>query len=221
MDRARLVGHRDLRQFSARRPEGLPAAVHEHRAAVGEMHRRQHVYAGPARVDAVIEQELVFAVVLATGEDACITRAVGRQAADVLCGVLAREISRERAFFRGAPKLPVAEHGKQDSRGDGRQGRGKARRKSQSARIQHRAILRHPGKRGGIMSGVKWLVLAIFFMIVLSLVSAMVQLVRDNRGETRRMVRALTVRIGLSIALFIVLWATWKMGWIEPHGVGG
>jgi len=71
------------------------------------------------------------------------------------------------------------------------------------------------------MSGVKWLVLAIFFMIVLSLVSAMVQLVRDNRGETRRMVRALTVRIGLSIALFIVLWATWKMGWIEPHAVGG
>ncbi len=71
------------------------------------------------------------------------------------------------------------------------------------------------------MSGVKWLVLAIFFMIVLSLVSAMVQLVRDNRGETRRMVRALTLRIGLSIALFIVLWATWKMGWIEPHAVGG
>ena len=71
------------------------------------------------------------------------------------------------------------------------------------------------------MSGVKWLVLAIFFMIVLSLVSAMVQLVRDNRGETRRMVRALTVRIGLSITLFIVLWATWKMGWIEPHTVGG
>lgn len=71
------------------------------------------------------------------------------------------------------------------------------------------------------MSGIKWLVLFIFFLIVLSLVSAMVQLVRDNRGETRRMVRALTVRIGLSVALFIVLWITWKMGWIEPHGVGG
>ena len=71
------------------------------------------------------------------------------------------------------------------------------------------------------MTGVKWLVLLIFFAIVLSLVSAMVQLVHDYRGETRRMVRALTVRIGLSIALFIVLWVTWKMGWIEPHGVGG
>jgi hypothetical protein len=71
------------------------------------------------------------------------------------------------------------------------------------------------------MSGVKWLVLVIFFMIVLSLVSAMLHLVHDYKGETRRMVRALTLRIGLSIALFIVLWLTWKMGWIEPHAVGG
>lgn len=69
------------------------------------------------------------------------------------------------------------------------------------------------------MSGIKWLVLAIFFAIVLSLVSAMVQLVRDNKGETRRMVRALSVRIGLSILLFIVLWAAWKLGWVEPHAV--
>ncbi len=71
------------------------------------------------------------------------------------------------------------------------------------------------------MTGAKWLVLLIFFGIVLSLVSAMVQLVHDHKGESRRMVRALTVRIGLSILLFIVLWWTWKMGWMEPHGVGG
>jgi hypothetical protein len=70
------------------------------------------------------------------------------------------------------------------------------------------------------MTGVKWLVLLIFFAIVLSLVSAMVQLVHDYKGETRRMVRALSVRVGLSIVLFIVLWMTWKLGWIEPHGVG-
>jgi hypothetical protein len=71
------------------------------------------------------------------------------------------------------------------------------------------------------MTGVKWLVLLIFFAIVLSLGSAMLHLVHDHKGETRRMVRALTLRIGLSILLFIVLWWTWKMGWIEPHGVGG
>jgi hypothetical protein len=71
------------------------------------------------------------------------------------------------------------------------------------------------------MTGMKWLVLFIFFLIVLSLVSAMVQLVHDYRGETRRMVRALSLRIGLSILLFFVLWLTWKLGWIEPHRVGG
>lgn len=70
------------------------------------------------------------------------------------------------------------------------------------------------------MTGVKWLVLAIFFAIILSLVSAMVHLVHDYKGESRRMVRALSVRIGLSIVLFIVLWMTWKMGLIEPHAVG-
>jgi hypothetical protein len=71
------------------------------------------------------------------------------------------------------------------------------------------------------MPGIKWLVLVIFFAIILSLVSAMLSLVRDHSGESRGMVRALSVRIGLSIFLFIVLWMTWKMGWIEPHAVGG
>jgi len=71
------------------------------------------------------------------------------------------------------------------------------------------------------MSGIKWLVLVIFFAIILSLVSAMVHLVHDYKGESKRMVRALTLRIGLSITLFIVLWMTWKLGWMEPHSVGG
>ncbi len=67
------------------------------------------------------------------------------------------------------------------------------------------------------MSGIKWLVLLIFFGIILSLVSAMLHLVHDYKGESRRMVRALSVRIGLSILLFILLWVGWKMGWVEPH----
>lgn len=71
---------------------------------------------------------------------------------------------------------------------------------------------------GQSMSWVKWLVLVIFFAIILSMASAMLHLVHDYRGESKRMVRALTWRIGLSITLFIVLWATWKLGWIEPRG---
>ena len=70
------------------------------------------------------------------------------------------------------------------------------------------------------MLAAKWLVLAIFFLIVLSLASAMLSLVRGH-PDSRSMVRALSIRIGLSIFLFILLWATWKLGWIEPHAVGG
>jgi hypothetical protein len=70
------------------------------------------------------------------------------------------------------------------------------------------------------MSGAKWLVLLIFFAIVLSLVSAMLSLVRGHT-DSRNMVRALSIRVGLSIFLFMLLWWTWKLGWIEPHAVGG
>ena len=55
------------------------------------------------------------------------------------------------------------------------------------------------------MTGVKWLVLLIFFAIVLSLVSAMVHLVHDYKGETRRMVRALSVRLHWYNHLTLVL----------------
>jgi hypothetical protein len=54
--------------------------------------------------------------------------------------------------------------------------------------------------------------------IVLSLGSALWYLVR-GAGDSRRMVRALTWRIGLSIALFVLLMLAWYTGLIAPHGV--
>ena len=35
-----------------------------------------------------------------------------------------------------------------------------------------------------------------------------------------RVLKALTVRISISVALFILLMVSWKLGWIEPHGIG-
>lgn len=57
--------------------------------------------------------------------------------------------------------------------------------------------------------------------IVASLGSALYHLMTDRDGDSRRMVRALTVRIGLSVALFILLFVAWWAGLIQPHGVGG
>jgi hypothetical protein len=32
------------------------------------------------------------------------------------------------------------------------------------------------------------------------------------------MARALTIRVGLSILLFVLLLVAWQLGWIQPHG---
>ncbi len=63
-----------------------------------------------------------------------------------------------------------------------------------------------------------WIILVAFVFIIGSLVSAGVFLVRD-KGKTRNVARALTVRIALSVALFLLLMLAYKLGWIQPHGI--
>ena len=53
--------------------------------------------------------------------------------------------------------------------------------------------------------------------IVGSLASAMVYLVRD-RGSSTRTVKALTIRVGLSVALFLLLMAGYYFGFIPKDG---
>jgi DUF2909 family protein len=62
------------------------------------------------------------------------------------------------------------------------------------------------------------LILAGLLAIVLSLGSALVQLVRHKGDSSEKMARALTIRIGLSILLFVLLLVAWQLGWIQPHG---
>lgn len=54
--------------------------------------------------------------------------------------------------------------------------------------------------------------------ILLSLAAGLFFLVRD-RDDSRRTVRALTVRIVLSLALFVLLLAGFAGGLITPHGL--
>jgi hypothetical protein len=45
---------------------------------------------------------------------------------------------------------------------------------------------------------------------------------KDSDGveqRDKRMARALAVRVGLSIALFLFILVAWKMGWISPSGL--
>jgi len=61
-------------------------------------------------------------------------------------------------------------------------------------------------------------VIVMLFAIVASLGSALFHLSR-GRGDSDKMVRALTLRIGLSIVLFVLLMVAWYMGLIAPHGL--
>ncbi|HEX8978349.1 MAG TPA: twin transmembrane helix small protein [Parasulfuritortus sp.] len=53
-------------------------------------------------------------------------------------------------------------------------------------------------------------------LILLSLVSALTFLVRDG-GQGRRMVKALTWRIALSLLLFLMLMAAFWLGWLPAR----
>lgn len=60
------------------------------------------------------------------------------------------------------------------------------------------------------------IVIAVLVTIVVFLGSALVQLSR-KQGDSRRMLRALTWRVGLSVGLFLALLVLWRLGLIRPH----
>lgn len=62
----------------------------------------------------------------------------------------------------------------------------------------------------------KLLVIAILIAIMISLGSALFFMFKD-KGETNRMVNSLTVRISLSVALFVLLFIGWFFGLIGPN----
>jgi len=65
---------------------------------------------------------------------------------------------------------------------------------------------------------IKIIIVLAFIGIVASLASGLFYLVND-KGDSRRTLRALTIRIGLSIGLFAFLMILIAFGVIEPHGV--
>jgi cytochrome bd-type quinol oxidase subunit 2 len=68
------------------------------------------------------------------------------------------------------------------------------------------------------MDLIKILVIIVLVAIVISLGSALFHL-SSGKGDSKKMARALTVRVGLSLVLFILLMAAWAFGLIEPHGL--
>ena len=67
----------------------------------------------------------------------------------------------------------------------------------------------------------KILLIAAFLLLILWNLGTGLYYMLVDKGETKRTVNALTKRIGLSVALILLVMLAIWMGWIEPHGVGG
>jgi hypothetical protein len=67
------------------------------------------------------------------------------------------------------------------------------------------------------MEPIKILMIIVLFGIVGSLGSALFHLSK-GQGDSRKMARMLSIRVGLSLALFILLMVAWYAGIITPHG---
>ena len=62
------------------------------------------------------------------------------------------------------------------------------------------------------------IVIGLLVAIVGSLANALFHLA-TGKGDSRKMLRSLTLRVGLSVGLFVMLMLAWRMGLISPHGV--
>jgi len=65
---------------------------------------------------------------------------------------------------------------------------------------------------------IKVLIVLMLVAIVASLGSALFHLSRAQ-GDSRKLFRSLALRVGLSVALFILLMVAWSLGLITPHGL--
>lgn len=68
------------------------------------------------------------------------------------------------------------------------------------------------------MQLIRILIVCLLAAILASLGTALYHL-STGRGDSNKMLRALTLRISLSIALFVLLMIAWRAGLIAPHGL--
>jgi heme A synthase len=62
----------------------------------------------------------------------------------------------------------------------------------------------------------KLLVILLFIAVLATLASGLFFLVND-RGESKRLVNALTLRVALSVLVFLLLVSSWLGGWVQTQ----
>jgi hypothetical protein len=72
------------------------------------------------------------------------------------------------------------------------------------------------------MEHLVWLLVAVGFLVILgSLGSALYHLSRGTPEDSGKLLRDLTVRISVSLMLFVLLMLAWHFGLIAPHSLTG
>jgi Flp pilus assembly protein protease CpaA len=66
---------------------------------------------------------------------------------------------------------------------------------------------------------IKIIVLVAMAAVLVNLFIALFHLNRGGQGDSRKTLRALSWRLGISIALFVFLFVAARLGWVTPHGL--
>jgi hypothetical protein len=61
----------------------------------------------------------------------------------------------------------------------------------------------------------RWVVIAALVMVLVSLFASLFYVYKDRGTGSKRAVKALTVRVALSVSVFLLLIVSYKMGWIS------
>ncbi|PRC93696.1 hypothetical protein S2091_1697 [Solimicrobium silvestre] len=72
--------------------------------------------------------------------------------------------------------------------------------------------------RNAPLNNMKIFVAIAFILIIASLGSALIYLMKD-KGQSMRTVKALAFRVGFSVALFILILIAYHFGYIQPTGI--
>ena len=65
----------------------------------------------------------------------------------------------------------------------------------------------------------KYILVALLLFVIVSLFTAFYYLVKDP-SSSKRVVKSLFLRVGLSLFIMILLLIGTQLGWVTPHGFG-
>src|SRR5439155_9344879 len=212
-------------QLRAARALRDPAAVHQHAETLArELERRDDFVARAALMNAIVEIDLVRRIVFAVGAQRAIAQAFGmfqgeaQHAPERLRRLRAHGLvlRLQGGFLGRAMALPVAQGNRCGNHDESAHGGPQTRLEAPPG---------EPGKNThgppattGLHCIMRIIVIVALLLIFASLGSALFYLFRD-RGQRDRVAKALTLRVGLSLALFLFLMVGYYFGWFGRTGL--